>query len=97
MFKGADKPILGKCINAGHFHGMDGLGDVPDPDAPGLDLIQKEGAVSAMIRLVNENPGQVCVYISVGSVHRRHGCVCKGGCVYVVMVLWLDGCVYMCV
>ncbi|CAL8266551.1 unnamed protein product [Lota lota] len=59
VFKGADKPILGKRIDAGHFHGMDGLGDVPDPDAPGLDLIQKEGAVSAMIRLVNENPGQI--------------------------------------
>ncbi|KAG7254864.1 hypothetical protein CRUP_030289 [Coryphaenoides rupestris] len=59
VFKGADKPILGKSINAGHFHGMDGLGDVPDSSAPGLDLVQKEGAVSAMIRLVNENPGEV--------------------------------------
>lgn len=59
VFKGATKPLLGKYIDAGHFHGMDGLGDVPDPEAPGLDLIQKEGAVYAMIRLVNENPGQI--------------------------------------
>lgn len=59
VFKGAAKPILGNSINAGHFHGMDGLGDAPDPNAPGLDLVQKEGAVSAMIRIVNENPGEV--------------------------------------
>ncbi|KAM8749299.1 inosine-uridine preferring nucleoside hydrolase isoform 1-T1 [Acanthopagrus schlegelii] len=59
VFKGADKPILGNRINAGHFHGLDGLGDAPDRNAPGLDLVQKEGAVSAMIRIVNENPGEV--------------------------------------
>ncbi|KAK0142050.1 Inosine-uridine preferring nucleoside hydrolase [Merluccius polli] len=59
VFKGADKPILGKCIEAEHFHGMDGLGDVPDLNVPGLDMIQEEGGVSAMIRLVNENPGQI--------------------------------------
>ncbi|XP_031150125.1 inosine-uridine preferring nucleoside hydrolase isoform X2 [Sander lucioperca] len=59
VFKGAAKPILGNSLNAGHFHGQDGLGDAPDPNAPGLDLVQKEGAVSAMIRIVNENPGEV--------------------------------------
>lgn len=59
VFKGAAKPLLGKVINAGHFHGLDGLGDAPDPDAPGLDMVQKEGATSAIIRIVNENPGEV--------------------------------------
>ncbi|XP_049450511.1 inosine-uridine preferring nucleoside hydrolase isoform X1 [Epinephelus fuscoguttatus] len=59
VFKGAAKPILGNSLNAGHFHGRDGLGDAPDPNAPGLELVQKEGAVSAMIRIVNENPGEV--------------------------------------
>lgn len=59
VFKGAAKPILGKSIDAGSFHGQDGLGDAPDPNAPGLDVVQKEGAVSAMIRIVNENPGEV--------------------------------------
>lgn len=59
VFKGAAKPLLGNTINAGHFHGYDGLGDVPDPNAPGLDMVQKEGAVSAMIRIINENPGEV--------------------------------------
>ncbi|XP_023141548.1 inosine-uridine preferring nucleoside hydrolase isoform X1 [Amphiprion ocellaris] len=59
VFKGAAKPILGNTINAGGFHGHDGLGDAPDSNAPDLDLVQKEGAVSAMIRIVNENPGEV--------------------------------------
>ncbi|XP_041857076.1 inosine-uridine preferring nucleoside hydrolase-like [Melanotaenia boesemani] len=59
VFIGASKPILGKCISAGLFHGQDGLGDAPDPCAPGLNLAQKEHAVSAIIRIVNENPGEV--------------------------------------
>ncbi|XP_026150929.1 inosine-uridine preferring nucleoside hydrolase [Mastacembelus armatus] len=59
VFKGAAKPINGNNINAGHFHGQDGLGDVPDPNAPGLDLVQEENAVSAMIRIVSENPGKI--------------------------------------
>lgn len=70
VFKGAGKPILGKTIDAGHFHGQDGLGDAPDPNAPGLDLVQKESAVSAMIRIVNENPGEV------REVTELHVCVC---------------------
>lgn len=59
VFKGATKPILGVTVDAGQFHGQDGLGDAPDPKAPGLDRLQKEGAVQAMIRIVNENPGEV--------------------------------------
>lgn len=62
VFRGATKPVMGKCITAGYFHGQDGLGDAPDPNAPSLDLIQKEHAVDAIIRIVNENPGQVGVF-----------------------------------
>ncbi|CAG5865766.1 unnamed protein product, partial [Menidia menidia] len=69
VFKGADKPILGDSIDAGHFHGQDGLGDAPDPDAPGLDLLQTEHAVSAMIRIVNQHPGEVS-----GGDRLRAGC-----------------------
>lgn len=50
---------MGHPLSAGSFHGQDGLGDTPDPDAPGLELLQTEGAVEAIIRLVNENPGEV--------------------------------------
>ena len=59
VFKGAAKPILGHSLDAGHFHGKDGLGDAPDASAPGLERVQEEGAVAAMIRIVNENQGQV--------------------------------------
>lgn len=59
MFKGAAKPLVGNSINSGHFHGLDGLGDAPDPNAPSVDLVQEESAVMAMIRIVNENPGEV--------------------------------------
>ncbi|XP_061698386.1 inosine-uridine preferring nucleoside hydrolase [Syngnathoides biaculeatus] len=59
VFKGAAKPLLGHTIDASNFHGVDGLGDAPDPLAPGVDQVQEEGAVSAMIRIVNDNPGEV--------------------------------------
>ncbi|XP_023667126.1 inosine-uridine preferring nucleoside hydrolase-like isoform X1 [Paramormyrops kingsleyae] len=59
VFRGASKPILGITRNASYFHGVDGLGDAPDPEAPGLDMVQKEGAVSAMIRIATEHPGEV--------------------------------------
>lgn len=59
VFKGAAASILGNNLSAGHFHGHDGLGDAPDPDAPGLDQVQKESALSAMVRIINENPGEV--------------------------------------
>lgn len=77
MFKGATKPILGNRIDAGYFHGQDGLGDAPDPKAPSLDLIQKESAASAIIRIANENPGEVrglrsslcvCLYLPASSI-----------------------------
>ncbi|KAJ8350312.1 hypothetical protein SKAU_G00254420 [Synaphobranchus kaupii] len=59
VFRGALKPILGNTLSAGHFHGQDGLGDAPDPKAPGLDRIQKEGAVAAMVRIASEHAGEV--------------------------------------
>ncbi|XP_077071404.1 inosine-uridine preferring nucleoside hydrolase isoform X2 [Siphateles boraxobius] len=59
VFRGASKALLEQTVSAGDFHGKDGFGDAPDPEAPGLELVQKEGAVSAMIRIVNENPGEV--------------------------------------
>lgn len=72
VFKGAAKPILGNNIDAGHFHGQDGLGDAPDSNAPSLDMVQKESAVAAMIRIVNENPGEVR-----GGVTQLCVCVCE--------------------
>ncbi|KAG7261165.1 hypothetical protein CRUP_011994, partial [Coryphaenoides rupestris] len=59
VYRGCAEPLLGAVLEASHFHGEDGLGDAPDPQAPGLDGLQPGGAVEAIIRLVNENPGEV--------------------------------------
>ncbi|KAI5621287.1 hypothetical protein C0J50_19222, partial [Silurus asotus] len=59
VFRGASKPLLGDVLTATHFHGIDGLGDAPDPNAPGVELVQKEGAVSAIIGIIDEHPGEV--------------------------------------
>ncbi|XP_042261129.1 inosine-uridine preferring nucleoside hydrolase-like [Thunnus maccoyii] len=59
VYRGCSRPLLARKIHAGDFHGKDGLGDVPDPNAPGLELLQKKKAVQAMIDIVKENPGEV--------------------------------------
>ncbi|XP_047432333.1 inosine-uridine preferring nucleoside hydrolase-like [Mugil cephalus] len=59
VYRGSSEPLLPRKLHAGEFHGKDGLGDVPDPDAPGLELLQEENAVQAIVKIVNENPGEV--------------------------------------
>nr|XP_020510021.1 inosine-uridine preferring nucleoside hydrolase-like [Labrus bergylta] len=61
VYRGCAEPVLAIKRNAGDFHGKDGLGDAPDPDAPGLDLLNKRNAVKAMIEIVKENPGEVSI------------------------------------
>ncbi|XP_072267906.1 pyrimidine-specific ribonucleoside hydrolase RihA-like [Pyxicephalus adspersus] len=59
VYKGAGTAILGQNINASYFHGKDGLGDVPDSNAPRLQLLQKEHAVDALKRFTSQYPGQI--------------------------------------
>lgn len=67
MYKGCSGPLLAAKRHAGDYHGKDGLGDVPDPDPPGLELLQKKKAVTALIKMIKQNPGEVKK--APGSVH----------------------------
>ena len=66
MYRGADRPLVTTGFTSTHYHGEDGLGDSGrDVDISGAQL-QKEHAVSAIVRLVNQYPGQNCfVYINM--------------------------------
>ncbi|XP_029446170.1 uncharacterized protein LOC115084904 isoform X2 [Rhinatrema bivittatum] len=59
VYRGVSTSILGDRLHASDFHGEDGLGDVPDPNAPGLEYMQQGHAVDIMIKLVTEYEGQV--------------------------------------
>jgi len=61
---------LARGRHAGDYHGKDGLGDVPDPDAPDLDLLQQRKAVKAMIKIAKENAGEVRQRSLVTHAHR---------------------------
>lgn len=59
VYSGAPSSLLGSPVGGASYHGKDGLGDSPDPNAPGLEHLQKEHAVDAMLRIVNEQVGRV--------------------------------------
>ena len=67
VFKGAASPLIGQdTTDEGHYHhGDDGMGGVPDPDPPSIDLIQSEHAVNALILMANERPGEITL-VAVG-------------------------------
>ncbi len=59
VYSGCSMPLLATKQHAGDYHGKDGLGDVPDPNAPSLELLQKRKAVQAIVKMVKQNPGEV--------------------------------------
>ena len=64
VYIGCSKPLLGQIkANAREasstYHGKDGLGDVPDPNAPDDSYLQSEHAVQALIRLSKEMTGKM--------------------------------------
>lgn len=63
VFRGASTSLLGE-INPQYSHfGGDGLGDAEDPNSPGLEYLQKEDAVHALIRIINQYEGQVSIIV----------------------------------
>uniref|UniRef100_A0A3Q4HWN8 Inosine-uridine preferring nucleoside hydrolase-like n=1 Tax=Neolamprologus brichardi TaxID=32507 RepID=A0A3Q4HWN8_NEOBR len=63
VYRGCSKPLVDPENHADNFFGSDGFGDVPDPDAPSLDLVQQKKAKQAIIDLVNANDKEVSVIL----------------------------------
>ncbi|GAA6225139.1 inosine-uridine preferring nucleoside hydrolase-like [Lates japonicus] len=59
VYRGCAEPLEGQRLDGGDYQGKDGLGDVPDPDPPSMDLVQKENGIDALVRIAKENPGEV--------------------------------------
>nr|XP_057928729.1 nucleoside hydrolase [Doryrhamphus excisus] len=60
VFRGSAGPLVGTNDTSSDHFGTDGLGDIlEDKDPMWEKKIQREGAVTAMIRLVTENQNQV--------------------------------------
>ncbi|XP_054642571.1 inosine-uridine preferring nucleoside hydrolase-like [Dunckerocampus dactyliophorus] len=59
VYAGCSQPLLSDTKNASDYHGKDGLGDVPDPDAPGLEMVQKKKGVQALLKMIRQNQGEV--------------------------------------
>ncbi|KAM9173608.1 LOW QUALITY PROTEIN: inosine-uridine preferring nucleoside hydrolase-like [Pangshura tecta] len=71
VYQDASAPLLGGPVKGAMYHGRDGLGDVPVVNDPGLDHLQKEHAVIAMLRIVNEKPGQISL-VATGPLTYTH-------------------------
>ncbi|XP_069135007.1 nucleoside hydrolase-like [Argopecten irradians] len=59
VYKGCEKPLTGEGPDATHYHGRDGMGDVANPEPVDMNLIQSEHATLALLRLVNQYPGEI--------------------------------------
>lgn len=57
IFAGCDRAILGGQPHADYVHGTDGLGD--GPRTPSARPVEAEHGALALIRLANENPGEL--------------------------------------
>lgn len=57
VYRGADRPLLSEWSAEEQFHGGDGLGDLVNRPALSRQ-VEAEHAVMALLRLVNESPGE---------------------------------------
>lgn len=59
VFRGCEHALVTQPAHGDDYFGKDGFGDYEGLPQPNLDLVQPEHAVLAMIRLVNEYPGEI--------------------------------------
>lgn len=58
IYVGCNQALNGfKVEGCSGYHGSDGFGESPDPNAPDFSLVQKEDGVSALIRLSKQFSG----------------------------------------
>lgn len=57
VYRGCDRPLINRPASAAYVHGVDGLGDCGIPES--MKQVQSEHAVRALVRLANENPGEL--------------------------------------
>jgi purine nucleosidase len=57
VYRGCDRPLISRSESAAYVHGVDGLGDCGIPTSK--KQIQSEHAVHALVRMANENPGEL--------------------------------------
>ena len=55
--------LLGKLGDLSGFHGNDGLGDIVDENPPDKILLKEEHAANALVRIINENSGNIIGHI----------------------------------
>ena len=63
VYAGCGRPLVGDRVDAGYFHGADGLGESGYP--PSGRQVADEHAVNALIRLANESPGELTL-VAIG-------------------------------
>ena len=63
VYRGCDRPLVNRHVHAAYVHGEDGLGDcnIPSSKRP----VQSEHAVHALVRLANENLGELTL-VAIG-------------------------------
>ena len=57
VYRGCSRPLINPLVHADYVHGVDGLGDCNIPASK--RQTQSEHAVHALIRLANQNPGEI--------------------------------------
>ena len=53
--------ITGQDFQLPTYHGLDGLGDATDAKEPDMNLVKDTHAVTALLNLINESPGEVTI------------------------------------